>query len=414
MTRTLVTIGYGMVGHRLVEEMRRRDPERLWRVVVLGEEARPAYDRVSLSSYFDGRRAADLTLADSGIASDPRVELRLDTGVSTIDRQSRTVTCADGSTIGYDALVLATGSLPFVPPVVGRELPGCFTYRTLDDLTAIERASRANRPGIVVGGGLLGLEAANALRLLGMRPHVVETAEHLLPVQLDRGGGRVLANMVGELGVHVHCGTIVRSVHADRTGRVAEVRLSDDSTLEADLVVFSAGIRPRDELAESCGLERGTRGGFLVDDRCRTADERIWAVGECAAVEGRCYGLVAPGYRMAEVVAEQLTKPGGPTTGFSGYDMSAKLKSLGVDVAGVGDVHGRTEGAMEFVRENREAGTYAKFVLDSDGRTLLGAVLAGDARAYPLLRTLLGRRLPRSPERILDSPELGDRPRAGV
>ncbi|WP_344049693.1 NAD(P)/FAD-dependent oxidoreductase [Streptomyces thermoalcalitolerans] len=399
MARVLVVVGHGMAGHRLVEEIRSGDRSGRWRIVVAAEEPRPAYNRTLLSSYVDGRTVADLTLPAPRLLTDPRVDLRLNTRVTSVDRAARTVTCADGTVLGYDALVLATGSRPFVPPVPGRELPGCFTYRTIEDLDALRAAAAPGEPGVVIGGGLLGLEAAQALRLLGMRPHVVEMAPHLMPLQVDEGGGRVLARLVGALGVTVHCGRGVASLDEGPGRRVCGVTLSDGTRLPARVVVFAAGVRPRDELAASAGLERAERGGVLVDRHCRTADERIWAVGECAAVLGRCYGLAAPAYRMAEEVARQLL--GLPSDGFPGADMSAKLKLLGVDVAGFGDVHARTEGAMEFIRDDRAAGTYGKLVLAPDGRTLLGGVLAGDTGGYTVLRALLGRELTAPPETLL-------------
>ncbi|CAM03073.1 nitrite reductase (NADH) large subunit [Saccharopolyspora erythraea NRRL 2338] len=399
MTRTLIVVGHGMVGHRLVEEVRARDAAGTWRIVVLGEESRPAYDRVALSSYLDGKSAEDLSLVSHEFLDDPLVDLRLDTGAAAVDRHARTVSTTDGAVLGYDALVLATGSRPFVPPVPGHDLDGCFVYRTLDDLDEIRDAATEGRPGVVIGGGLLGLEAANALRLLGMRPHVVEMAPRLMPLQVDEGGGQVLSRLVGDLGLTVHCGAATQSVDADEHGRVRGVTLADGTTIDTDVVVFSAGVRPRDELAEPAGLERAERGGILVDDRCRTSDEHIYAVGECAAVEGRCYGLVAPGYTMAEVVAGQLVDAAGD--GFPGADMSTKLKLLGVDVASFGDAHGTTDGALEVVYANNAAGTYAKLVLSDDAQVLLGGVLVGDASAYAVLRPLVGRELPAPPEQLL-------------
>ncbi|UCM88845.1 NAD(P)/FAD-dependent oxidoreductase [Streptomyces marincola] len=403
MAGTVVVVGHGMAGHRFVEELRAGDRAGRWRVVVAAEEPRPAYNRVELSSYLAGRSAADLQLAAPGLLSDPLVELRLETAVVSVDRAARTVACADGTVIGWDALVLATGSRPFVPPVPGRDLPGCFTYRTIEDLDALRAAAVPGADGVVVGGGLLGLEAAQALRSLGMRPHVVETAPHLMPAQVDAGAGRLLGRLVAGLGVRVHCGRGVAHVAPGPGGRVGEVALADGAVLPARVVVFAAGVRPRDELAGPAGLARGERGGFLVDERCRTADERIWAVGECAAVLGRCHGLAAPGYRMAETAARQLL--GVCSAVFPGADTSAKLKLLGVDVAGFGDVHAASEGAIEFVRDDRAAGTYAKLVLGPDGRTLRGGVLAGDARGYMALRALLGRELPDAPERLLAAAE---------
>jgi nitrite reductase (NADH) large subunit len=399
MTRTLVVVGHGMVGHRMVEDLRAKDTAGAWSIVVLGEESRPAYDRVGLSSYMDGKSAADLSLVTHEQLDDPLVDLRLNTGVVGIDRQRRTVSTSDGSVVSYDALVLATGSRPFVPPVPGHDLDGCYVYRTLDDLDAIRAAATEGQPGVVVGGGLLGLEAANALRLLGMIPHVVELAPRLMPLQVDEGGGQVLARLVGDLGLQVHTGASTQSINADDDGNVRGVTLSDGTVVDTDLVVFSAGIRPRDELAEPTGLERGERGGFLVDDLCRTSDEHIWAIGECAAVQGRCYGLVAPGYSMAEGVADQLLELG--DSPFPGADMSTKLKLLGVDVASFGDAHGQTDGALEVVYANNAAGTYAKLVLSDDAQVLLGGVLVGDASAYGVLRPLVDRELPAPPEQLM-------------
>ncbi|MGW3031434.1 FAD-dependent oxidoreductase [Streptomyces sp. NPDC001178] len=398
-TRTLVVAGHGMAGHRLVEEVLARDRHGEWRIVVLAEEPRPAYDRVALSSLVDGATPDDLALAGADLLRDRRLDLRLRTPVTGVDRRARTVTCGDGGVVGYDALVLATGSRPFVPPVPGHDLPGCFVYRTVEDVEGIRAAAEPGRAAVVVGGGLLGLEAANALRMLGMRAQVVEMAPWLMAQQIDEGGGRVLAEAISGLGVRVHCSATLHAVRAGADGRADRVQLADGTVLDAGLVVFAAGVRPRDELAAALGLERGERGGFLVDEWCRTADEHIWAIGECAAVAGRCHGLAAPGFRMAETVARQLL--GAPSEAFAGADSSAQLKVLGIEVAGFGDAHARTRGAIEYIRNNPRTGTYAKLVLGPDARTLLGGVLAGSTRAYPALRTLTGRQLPAAPEELL-------------
>ncbi|MFI5619672.1 NAD(P)/FAD-dependent oxidoreductase [Streptomyces sp. NPDC051567] len=401
-TRTLVVVGHGMTGQRLVEEVRSRDRAGAWRVVVLGEERHPAYDRVRLSSALDGATPAGLGLVPPGLLADPLVEFRHSAEVTAVDPPARTVTLADGGRLGYDALVLATGSVPFVPPVPGRELPGACVYRTLDDLDAIREAAARTTTGVVIGGGLLGLEAANGLRLLGLAPHVVEMAPRLMPVQVDEGGGRVLGRLVGRLGVTVHLGAATSRIEAGPDGRVARLVFADGTAIETGLIVFSAGVRPQDALADPAGLPRGERGGFLVDDHCRTPDPHIWAIGECAAVEGRCYGLVAPGYRMAEAVTGQLLGEG--PSRFPGADMSTKLKLMGVDVASFGDAHAQTPGALEFVRETAGGDVYAKLVLDAAGDTLLGGILAGNADPYIRLRSLLGHPLPTSPDALLTTP----------
>ena len=398
MSQVLVVVGHGMVGHRFVRELRARD-RGAWRVVVLAEEPVPAYDRLHLSERARGAPESRLALPGADFADDDGVELRLATRAVRIDRAARQVLCADGSRVAYDVLVLATGSRPFVPPVPGHDLPGCHVYRTLGDVAAIRAAARPGEAGVVVGGGLLGLEAAGALQALGMRPHVVEGAPWLMPLQLDEGGGAALGRLVADLGVRTHCGVGLSSVDAGEDGTVRSVTLADGTALDTGLVVFSTGVRPRDDLAADADLLRGERGGFHVDAHCRTADERVWAVGECAAVDGRCYGLVTPGYRMAETVADALT--GGAPAPLAEPDLSTELKLLGVAVASFGDAHARTPGALEFTRSNAAGDRYAKLVLDASAGTLLGGVLTGDSSAYSRLRSLLGHRLPGAPEELL-------------
>ncbi|MCP2259616.1 nitrite reductase (NADH) large subunit [Streptoalloteichus tenebrarius] len=397
MTRTLVVVGHGMVGHRLVRALRDRDRAGAWRIVVLAEEPRAAYDRVGLSSYADSWDAAQLALDGCEYSGDEGVDLRLGDPVVEVDRENRVVTTAGGVRQPYDALVLATGSRPFVPPVPGHDLPGCFTYRTIEDLDAIRAAAGAGGGvGVVVGGGLLGLEAANLLRRLGLRTHVVELAPRLMPLQVDEGGGAVLRRLVEQLDITVHCGVSTREVTAKGDG--LRVALSDDTELPAGVVVFSAGVRPRDELARASGLAVAERGGVLVDLACRTSDPDIYAVGEVAAVEGRCYGLVGPGYAMAEVVADRLV---GGTATFPGADTATKLKLLGVDVASFGDAHATSEGALEVVHNDPVSGCYKKLVVSDDAGTLLGGVLVGDASSYATLRPLVGRPLPADPGSLI-------------
>ncbi len=395
--QTLVVAGHGMVGHRLVQAAIERGLTERYDIVVVGEEPRPAYDRVALTSFFSAESADELSLLPEGRYDDPRVRLALGTTVTAVDREARTVTLSDGDTLGYDVLVLATGAYPFVPPVPGHDLDGCFVYRTIEDLESIREASRGARSGAVIGGGLLGLEAANALVQLGLETHVVEMAPRLMPVQLDDAGGSSLVRHIEGLGVHVHCGSATQRVVEGGDGRAAGLDLGDQ-TIDADVVVFSAGIRPRDELARACGLPVAERGGVLVDEQCRTEDPHVFAVGECAAPGGRMYGLVAPGYSMAEVVVDHLL---GGDGSFTGADMSTKLKLLGVDVASFGDAHGQTKGALEVVHNDPIAGRYAKLVVSDDARTLLGGILVGDAAAYGTLRALVGAELPADPGALI-------------
>ena len=397
MSKHLVIVGNGMVGQRLAELVLAKDTGRTWRLTVLCEEPRPAYDRVNLSSYLTGRTAEELSLVPAGCYDDSdRVELLLGEAATELERPHRTVTTSSGRRIGYDALVLATGSTPFVPPLPGADSPGCFVYRTLDDLDAIRAAAAGTRTGAVVGGGLLGLEAANALRALGLDTHVIEMAPRLMPTQIDDGGGEALRRRIADLGVRLHLAARTERIEPTEAG--LRVCFDGADPLEVDVLVFSAGIRPRDALARASGLPTGERGGILVDRTCRTQDPTVWAVGECAAVDGRCYGLVAPGYAMAEVVADRLL---GGAAELSTVDTSTTLKVLGVEVASFGDAHGSAAGALEVVYADPVGAVYKKLVVTDDASRLLGGVLVGDASTYPVLRALIGQPLPGPPEQLL-------------
>ncbi|WP_298444170.1 nitrite reductase large subunit NirB [Gordonia sp. (in: high G+C Gram-positive bacteria)] len=403
MSKTVVVVGHGMVGHRFIEALRTRDTGNDWTTIVLGEETDAAYDRVGLSGYVGAWDRGALALPGNRFDDDPAVELRLGTAVAAVDPAARTVRTAAGEQIRYDALVLATGSYAFVPPVPGHDLPGCHVYRTLDDLDAIRADAQAalardpNAVGMVVGGGLLGLEAANALRQLGLRPHVVEVNPRLMPQQVDPGGGEHLARMIGDLGIDISLSSGTRAIEANPGGGLT-VTLADETSVDIGLLVFAAGVRPRDELGRQAGLALAERGGILTDAACVTSDPDVYAIGEVAAIDGRCYGLVGPGYATAEVVADRLV--GGDAT-FPGADLSTKLKLLGVDVASFGDALGTTPGALNVVVSDPVGGTYAKLVLSDDAQTLLGGVLVGDASSYGMLRPLVGSTLPGDPVALI-------------
>ncbi len=412
-SRNVVVVGHGMVGHRFVEALRARDTDDEWRVTVLAEEADAAYDRVGLTGYTEHWDRALLALPGNDYLGDDAVELRLGSGVAEIDRDAKSVVTADGARLDYDALVLATGSYAFVPPVPGHDLPSCHVYRTLDDLDAIRadalRAVDAGHApaGVVIGGGLLGLEAANALRQFGLQTHVVEMAPRLMAQQLDEAGGALLGRMMSDLGIAVHVGVGTEAIEPAQRNRpvrrsaehdAVRVKLSDGTVIDAGVVVFAAGVRPRDELARAAGLETAERGGVLTDLSCATRDPNIYAVGEVAAIEGRCYGLVAPGYTSAEVVADRLLGGGAE---FPEADMSTKLKLLGVDVASFGDAMGRTPDCLEVVVNDAVNQTYAKLVLSDDAKTLLGGILVGDASSYGVLRPMVGEQLPGDPMALI-------------
>ena len=392
----VVLVGHGMVGQRFLEALVEQYPRPGLRVTVLAEEPRRAYDRVHLTSWFSGTSSDELSMCSQEFVDLHGIDMRLGDPAETIDRAARTVTTRAGHTVHYDALVLATGSYPFVPPVPGHATPGCFVYRTIEDVEAIAAAAAAGaRTGVVVGGGLLGLEAAGALTAMGLDTHVVEFAPRLMAIQVDEGGGDVLRRKIEDLGVTVHTGAGTQAI-IDTDGRVTGMSLSNGTELAADLVVFSAGVRPRDQLARDAGLAIGERGGIVVDEHCRTDDAHVWAIGECAlTVDGRVYGLVAPGYAMAETVAARIgAAPAGTAAKtFTGADLSTKLKLLGVDVASFGDAHGTTADCLEVLYSDSRAGVYKKLVIGADG-ALLGGVLVGDVEAYGTLRPLTGSPLP--------------------
>ncbi len=375
----LLLIGHGMVGQRYLEALVAQGGREQFDITVLCEEPLPAYDRVGLTSYFSGKTADDLSLVPQGFFEEHDIALKLKTRADSIDRAAKTVTTNTGETLSYDKLVLATGSYPFVPPIPGNDRDNCFVYRTIDDLDAMIAASKGGKVGTVVGGGLLGLEAAKALHDLGLETHVVEFAPRLMAVQVDDFGGALLKDKIQELGVTVHTSTGTQEI-IDGESCKHRMVFGEDKHLETDLIVFSAGIRPQDALARACELELGERGGIVVNDHCVTSDNDVYAIGEVALWNGRIFGLVAPGYQMAEIAAEHLMEK--TEKSFQGADMSTKLKLMGVDVASIGDAHGNTPGCRSTVFMDQTAGIYKKAVISECGKKLLGAVLVGDAADY--------------------------------
>lgn len=382
--RKIVVIGNGMVGQRFLEQLveRGREKGEDCDITTFCEEPRPAYDRVQLTSYFSGKSAADLSLVTRGFFKDAEVTLRLNDSVLAVDPVRKVVRSARYREVSYDKLVFATGSYPFVPPVPGRDRRDCFVYRTIEDLEVIAAAAQRAKVGVVIGGGLLGLEAAKALKDLGLETHIVEFAQRLMAVQLDDSAGRLLRRKIEALGAKVHLQKNTKEI-TEGTERRQKLVFADGTSLETDLIVFSAGIRPRDELARAAGLAVGERGGIQIDSHCRTANPDIYAIGECALWEGRTFGLVAPGYQMAEVAARHLM--GEDHVRFLGADMSTKLKLMGVDVASIGDAHGTTPNALNYVFTDEAAGVYKKLVVSQDRKNLLGAILLGDASDYGTL-----------------------------
>jgi len=409
----IIVVGHGMVGHKFLEELHHLQLPRL-NVTVLCEEPRAAYDRVHLSEFFCGKTAEDLSLVAPRFFEESGFTLRLASRAVAIERRQNTVTTADGEVLSYDKLVLATGSIPFVPSVPGRNRAHCFVYRTIDDLEAMRACGAKSKTGVVVGGGLLGLECAKALRDLGLETHVVEFAPRLMAVQVDDGGGKVLRGKIEALGVHVHTGRNTVEI-TDGAGARHRMVFADGTWLETDMIVFSAGIRPQDALARQSALALGPRGGVAVDNHCRSADHHIYAIGECASWNEQLFGLVAPGYEMARVAARHLA--GQTDAAFEGADMSSKLKLMGVDVASIGDAQGLTPRSRCFQYVDELKQVYKKIVVNESGSRLLGAVLVGNADEFGTLLQMArgGIALPDDPEfLILPSSDGKAQPGLGV
>ncbi|MBI3821325.1 MAG: nitrite reductase small subunit NirD [Planctomycetes bacterium] len=393
--KTVVVIGNGMVGHRFCERLIEFDRERTCNIVTFCEEPRPAYDRVNLTKYFEHRQADRLALATPAWYEQNRITLFLGDRATEIDRDRKVVRSARGKEIAYDILVLATGSVPFVPTVPGIDKTGVFVYRTIEDLELIIGYGQTAKKAAVIGGGLLGLEAAKATYDLGLETHVVEFAPRLMPRQIDDVGSKVLVGKINALGVQVHLNKNTKEILGN--GKVEGMAFADGAELDVKMIVVSAGIKPRDDLARACGLMVGQRGGVVVDDNLRTSDPAIYAIGEVALYGGLIYGLVAPGYEMAEIAASNIV---GEPRVFKGADMSTKLKLMGVDVASFGDcfadipspqtpsgARGSLPGKA-ITYEDPFKGSYKKLVFNQEGTRLLGGILVGDASDYGTLSIL--------------------------
>lgn len=386
--KNIVVVGNGMVGLKFLQKFSEQQTED-YQLITFCEEPLPAYDRVHLSEYFSGKSADDLSLAPVQWYADNNVELHLEDRVDSIDRSAKTVTSQKGKTIQYDKLILATGSAPFVPPVPGIDKEGVFVYRTIEDLDKITAYSKKCKNSVVIGGGLLGLEAAKAMVDLDQKTSVVEFAPRLMPRQICDKGSSVLVNKIEELGVDVLLSKSTSEIKGN--GKVTGMSFADGSDLDTELIVVSAGIRPRDELAKANDIDVGPRGGILVNSDMLTSDPDIYAIGECALYEGMIYGLVAPGYHMAEVAVKNILAQ---EARFNGADMSTKLKLMGVDVASIGDSVSESEDYEVVESMNTRDGVYKKLIVDTKNNLLKGAVLVGDAEDYGQLLQLYQNEMP--------------------
>lgn len=410
--KKVVIIGNGMVGYKFCEKFVVSEKFTDYKLIVFGEEPRRAYDRVHLSEFYDGKTAEDLSMSSANWYKDNNIDLHTSEMITEINRENKTVANHRGDTYTYDYLVLATGSSAFVPPIQGVDKEGVFVYRTIEDLEATEAYAKklktqGKTEAAVLGGGLLGLEAANAVKNLGLNAHVVEFAPRLMPRQLDKGASDMLQAKIEDLGLKVHLSKQTQFLQGEKS--IEGLQYVDDTELKVDMLVVSAGIRPRDEVAKECGLEVGTRGGIVVNQKMQTSDENIYAIGECALLNKMIYGLVAPGYDMAEVAVQQIT--GGNAEMPESIDMSTQLKLIGTEVASFGDALNEAKEVIdEITYENKRKGIYKKINVSKDGKKLLGGILIGDSSDYNSLFQIYinGMKLPEEPEDLILGSRGGD------
>ncbi|UII22398.1 nitrite reductase large subunit NirB [Fulvivirga ligni] len=379
--KKVVIIGNGMVGYKFCEKLRTVATAEQIQVVVYGEEVLPAYDRVHLCEYFTNGSADDLLMAPTSWYAENQIELITGELVTSINREEKTISTHKNNVENYDYLILATGSRPLVPPIEGVDRNGVFVYRTIEDLDNIIDYAKNATSAAVLGGGLLGLEAAKALIDLELDTHVIEFSDRLMPRQLDEAGSDLLKYSLEQLGLKIHLGINTRSIQGN--GKPESFLFQDGEQLKADMLVISCGIVPRDELARECGLEVGTRGGVVVNDLMQTNDAHIFAIGEVALHNGMIYGLVAPGYEMADVVVNQLTST--PEKLFAGFDMSTKLKLIGIEVASFGNALDLEKIGTPITYKNLKQGIYKRINISKDGSQLLGGILVGDSKDYNML-----------------------------
>lgn len=372
----LVMVGNGMAGVRTLEELLKVAPD-LYEITVFGAEPHPNYNRILLSPVLAGEQTLDeIILNPLQWYADHGITLHLNRKVVDVDRRRRVVVADDGTEAAYDRLLIATGSSPFILPVPGKELTGVMAYRDIADTNRMIETARTHRHAVVIGGGLLGLEAANGLMQRGMTVTVVHIAPWLMERQLDQKASQLLQRSLEDRGMRFRIGAHTETLLGGEDGRVKAVRFKDGTEVEADLVVMAAGIRPNTELARHIGLrcDHDGRGGISVTDTMQTlTDPRIYAVGECASHRGVAYGLVAPLFEQGKVCATHLAQFG--IGQYKGSQTSTKLKVTGIDLFSAGDFMGG-EGTEEIVLTDPYGGVYRKLVLRGD--KLVGACLYGD------------------------------------
>lgn len=400
----IILVGNGMVGYKFCEKLIAHPNRNRFDILVFGEEVRPAYDRVHLTEYYSLKSPDDLLLAPLHWYQENNITLRTSELISWIDTENKKVFTHKDESFDYDYLVLATGSSPFIPPIRGVEKEGIFIYRTIEDLEAIQTyAEKLKAKGrflsAILGGGLLGLEAANASKALGMTTHVIEYAPKLMPRQLDQAASDLLQSKIEALGMKIHLGKNSKEIIGE--SEIEAIAFTDGTSLPIDMIIISAGIRPRDEVAKNSGIAVGPRGGILVNNKMETSVPGIYAIGEVALYNQNIYGLVAPGYEMAGVALDQIM--GGTQLMSPSIDMSTQLKLVGTEVASFGDPFPENKDTVVIRYENKQRGVYKRINISKDGTKLLGGILVGDSSDYNTLFQLYlnEMRLPENAEDLI-------------
>jgi len=404
--KKIIVVGNGMVGYKFCEKLVASSESKNFKITVFGEEPRPAYDRVHLSAFFENQDAKALEMAPAAWYKENNIDLIVDEKVDNIFRTTKTIITAKSRQLTYDYLVLATGSSAFVPPIKGVEKEGVFVYRTIEDLegmlgyAAKLKAKNPHARAAVLGGGLLGLEAGKAVMDMGLEPHIVEFAPKLMPRQLDARSSKVLQLKLESIGLNIHLNKATQQILGEEA--IVGMEFGEEDVLDVEMLVVSAGIRPRDELGVNCGLTMGARGGIVVNNKMQTSDEHIFAIGEVALYNEMIYGLVAPGYDMAGVAVNQIISKVACQMPDE-IDMSTKLKLIGVDVASFGEPFMPASKGHSIIFENKTQHLYKRINISLDGKSLLGGILVGDASDYNMLHQvyLNGMKIPEDPSQLI-------------
>lgn len=374
-----VIIGNGMVGYRFIEDFFDKFDAVNFDIIVFCEESRIVYDRVYFSFYFFYYIVEELSLVREGFYEKYGIKVLVGERVIIINRQEKVIYFSVGRIVFYDKLIMVIGFYSWISLIKGFDIQDCFVYRIIEDFNVIEFCVRRSKRGVVVGGGLLGLEVVGALKNLGIEIYVIEFVFMLMVEQFDQMGGEQLRRKIESMGVRVYISKNIFEIVQEGVEARKIMRFVDGSELEVDFIVFFIGIRSRDKLVIQCGLDVVSRGGIVINDFCQIFDSDIYVIGECVSWNNRVFGLVVFGYKMAQVVVDYIF---GSENVFEGVDFSVKLKLLGVDVGGIGDAYGRTFGVRSYVYFDESKEIYKRLIVSEDNKILFGAVLVGDISDY--------------------------------